>query len=244
MDKKIPDLSPVIVALDVDNITDALEIVEKLRGFIDIVKVGLELFSAEGPACVSILRNEGFEIFLDLKLMDIPATVERACAQLVKLEPLFLTVHTLGGGDMLKAAMRGILGSGRSEVKTHLVGVTLLTSLDDRSTDELGMRFPVNEQVIRLAKMALNSGIYAFVASPLELRALRRAFGSDVVLIAPGIRSAGFEAYDQKRYSTPAQAIKSGADFIVVGRQITRTNDVSGAAESIVREVKIAKGGH
>lgn len=244
VNRKISDLSPVIVALDVNNLEDALRIAGKLRGIIDVVKVGLELFSAEGPACVSVLRNEGFEIFLDLKLMDIPATVERACAQLVKLEPLFLTVHTLGGRDMLKAAVRGVKNSMTGKRKTHLVGVTVLTSLDNRSADELGMRFPVREQVIRLAEIALDSGLDAVVASPLEIGALRRAVGPDVLLITPGIRSTGLEGADQKRYATPAHAMESGADFIVVGRQITCATDVFRAAESVVREVEIARGRH
>ncbi len=243
MKENLSQLNPVIVALDVNNLKDALEIARKLRGLIDIVKIGLEFFVAEGPDCVKRLKEEGFEVFLDLKIHDIPTTVERTCAVLSRLEPVFITVHALGGEKMLKAALRGVRNFwDTGELKTRLAGVTVLTSLDDAAAEEIGLAYPVPQQVVRLARLARDSGLDALVASPLEIRAIRENLGSEIIIITPGIRSASFDKDDQVRCATPAYAIESGADFIVVGRQVTRADDVYEAARSIAEEVEIARG--
>lgn len=223
----------LIVALDVPGVTHVAPVLQRLSPEVDFFKVGLELFTAEGPRVLDALP--GCRIFLDLKLHDIPRTVERAVASAAHLGVQLLTVHAGGGREMLKAA---VAGAGGGTMK--LVAVTTLTSLGESDLRELGVTRPLKEHTLALGELAVASGIHGLVCSPLEAAEFRRRLGPGPVLVTPGIRPAGTDAGDQKRIATPAAAVQAGASHIVVGRPILEAADPRAAALDIIRQMNAA----
>jgi orotidine-5'-phosphate decarboxylase len=219
-------------ALDFPSLADARPYFT-LSKHIRFAKIGLELFCREGPTVVQQVADAGFHVFLDLKLHDIPATVERAVDNLATLGIHLLTVHTFGGPTMLSRAVQAAQKSGT----TQIVGVTVLTSLDTPDLSCLGIDRAVADQTERLAKMAWQAGVRAFVCSPKEVAHLRSTLGSDALLITPGIRPAAAATQDQKRVATPASAIADGADILVVGRPIRDAQDPEAATLNILAQI-------
>lgn len=229
----------MILALDTDDLEEARAVASSLAGLVDVVKVGLELFTCAGPEAVSTLRKDGFEVFLDVKYSDIPNTVARSCIAACNLEPLFITLHAMGGQEMMRAAARMV----REHCSAHglrrplLTGVTVLTSLDLLALKKIGIRGPVEDEVMRLALLARDSGMDGLVTSPMETRAVRNEVGDDFIIITPGIRPEGAAGHDQARLATPARAMEAGSSFLVVGRPVFRAADPRAAAMAILEEV-------
>lgn len=226
-------------ALDTDQRSAALGLAQRLAGQVGGLKLGLEYFSAQGPAGVAAVAALGLPVFLDLKLHDIPNTVAKAVAALAPLRPHILTVHAGGGLAMMRAAAESA-GEAAAKIgaqKPLVVGVTVLTSLDDDDLTAVGVSAQAQAQVLRLADLAHRSGLDGVVCSAAEIAALRRAQGSDFTLVVPGIRPAGTALGDQKRVMTPAAAMAAGAGILVVGRPITEAADPAAAAQAIVAEM-------
>ncbi len=221
----------VIVALDVPTAEAALALVAQLSPHPGLFKIGLQLFIAAGPAIVREVRARGGRVFLDLKLHDIPNTVGRAVASASSLGAEMLTIHLSGGRAMIEAAVQA------APSEMLLLGVTVLTSSDTGSLREIGVASAVEEQVTRLAGLGVDAGLRGLVASAHELRALRAAHGDRVKIVTPGIRPAGTEAHDQKRAMTPAEALATGADYLVIGRPITAASDPRAALAQITANV-------
>ena len=214
-------MAEVIVALDYATGEEALGLVDALGSAGDFYKVGLELFSREGPGIVEALIQKDKRVFLDLKLHDIPNTVSKAVAAAGKLGVDFLTIHTTGGVPMMAAAAEAAGGA------LTLLGVTVLTSMSVADVEaawgrELGS---LRDEVVRLAGLAKEAGVGGVVASPVEARSLKRLMASDLLVVTPGIRLGGDDHHDQARVTTPADAVDAGADYLVVGRSITRAPD-------------------
>jgi len=226
--KAIPN--PIIVALDVESAAEARALVARLGHRVHFYKVGMELFAATGMEFVRELLGEGKDVFLDLKFYDIPETVKRAVAQVAKVGVRFLTVHAVG--SVMRAAIAAKQGS-----RLQILGVTVLTSFGPEDLDDLDYNGTIADLVARRARKAVECGVEGIVASPLEAAALRRIIGPDKILVTPGVRSAGVEAADQKRIATPAQAIADGANYLVIGRQITRAPDPAEEAARILLEI-------
>jgi orotidine-5'-phosphate decarboxylase len=222
--------SKVIVALDVDP-TALAPLLDELAE-VPTLKIGMEAFYAEGAPLVRLLRERGHDVFLDLKLHDIPNTVSKGAAAIARLGVRFLTVHAAGGPAMIEAAVRAV-----AEVspETKLLGVTMLTSLrGDELPGVWDDRTSVERKVLALAEIAVGAGCHGLVASPHEARALRQRFGDRVILVCPGIRPTGSGAGDQARVATPEGARREGADYLVVGRPILRAPRPSEAFRAIV----------
>ncbi len=225
-----------IAALDVASVEEAVALCESLRDRVGLVKVGLELFVAQGSRAVECALRAGHRVFLDLKLHDIPNTVEGAARSAASLGIQMLTVHASGGPAMVAAARKGLRGASSSEPPL-LLAVTVLTSLSASELKEQAISGSVEEHVVRLARMAIAAGADGLVCSPLEVRAIRSALGSDPVLVVPGIRPAGAALHDQARAATPAAAVADGADYLVVGRPLREGGDPRGAAERLAGEL-------
>ena len=225
--------NPIIVALDVESAEEARALVARLGASIGFYKVGMELYAAAGMPIVRELLDAGKEVFLDLKLYDIPETVKRAVAQVARTGVRFLTVHT-SSAAVMRAAVEG-KGAGRLQ----LLGVTVLTSIDQRELAGDGYACSVPELVELRARKAIEAGMDGLVASPLEAAAVRRIAGPDAILVTPGVRSAGAGVGDQKRVATPAEAIRNGADYLVMGRQITRAADPAAEAARVLKEIGV-----
>ncbi len=230
-----PDGARLYIALTSGMGRTPSEILAPLRGLGVGVKIGLELFTGFGPDMVRRLSEEGFPVFLDLKFHDIPHTVDGAVRAACALEPAMLNVHASGGVPMMKAAVAASAGSG-----VRMLAVTVLTSLGSEDLDGMGWSLGTAGTVLRLAGMASESGMDGVVCSPNEAAAVRKALGPDFFIITPGIRPAGSESSDQKRFSTPADAVRDGADAIVVGRPVCGAPDPGAAAASILEEVEAA----
>jgi orotidine-5'-phosphate decarboxylase len=224
----------LIVALDVPDANSALALVGHLEKNCLWFKVGLELFIAAGPAVIEPLVARGHSVFLDLKLHDIPNTVAGAVRSAAALGVKMMTLHAAGGPAMLSAARAALEGVANPP---ELLAVTVLTSMDQEQLTGIGINRPPTEQVEWLARMGLAAGIRGFVCSPQEVSALRALTGADGVLVTPGIRPAGAPIGDQKRIATPAEALRQGASFLVVGRPITQASDPAEAAEAILKEM-------
>jgi orotidine-5'-phosphate decarboxylase len=210
----------IIVALDFPSAESALPLVKKLHPDLCRLKVGKELFTAAGPQLIEKLTHQGFEVFLDLKFHDIPATVASACKAAASLGVWMINVHALGGRKMLAAAREAI-----PHDSTKLIAVTLLTSMDQNDIADIGLQGEPEQIVARLAKLTKDCGLDGVVCSALEAVNLRQLFGADFCLVTPGIRPADSQANDQKRITTPQQAIRNGASYLVIGRPITRARD-------------------
>jgi orotidine-5'-phosphate decarboxylase len=226
------ETNPIIVALDFDSTTAALELVDRLGPAADFYKVGFELYAAGGMEFVSQLASFRKKVFLDLKLYDIGETVKRATRKIFQSEAVtFLTVH--GSRRVMAAAAEGREGS-----KAKLLGVTVLTSFDEEDLRDLGYPVPVSELVELRVKKAAESGMDGIVCSAREVRRVRDVAGADMTLVTPGVRSAGSASGDQKRVATPAEAIGDGADYLVIGRQVTRASDPRAAYEEVLAEAR------
>lgn len=228
----------LVVALDTAERERALGLARQLRGAAGMMKVGLEAFTALGPGFVEELLGAGMRVFLDLKLHDIPHTVERAAAACARLGVSVFNVHAAGGPVMLRAAVAGAeAGTQPGRRRPLVLAVTVLTSLDDATLEVLGVRGSTEEVVERWARIAKAAGCDGVVCSAQEAAGLRRELGGDFVLLTPGIRPAGKDAGDQKRVVTPAAAIAAGVTYLVVGRPITAAADSLAAAEAILGEM-------
>jgi orotidine-5'-phosphate decarboxylase len=232
--------SRLIVALDVPDRAAALATVDLLADHAGCFKLGLEIFVREGPRLVEELRNRNLNVFLDLKLHDIPNQVAGAVRSACRLGIQMLTVHAAGGAKMLEAARRAAEDSGNPPM---LLAVTALTSLGPSDVASVGIPESLSEWVERLSSLACAAGLHGLVASSLELPNLRRRFGPHVKLVVPGIRPSGTALQDQSRIARPADAIRAGADFLVVGRPILQDPDPRRAAERIIAEIAGALGG-
>jgi orotidine-5'-phosphate decarboxylase len=226
----------LIVALDVPTASAAIDLVDRLENSCRWFKVGLELFVAAGPTILEKLTARGHSVFLDLKFHDIPNTVAGAVRSASGWGVRMITVHALGGPAMLSAARAAL-----EEVTDppELLAVTVLTSMDGAQLSAVGLDDSAAKQVERLARVGLSAGIRGFVCSPQEVCLLRALAGPETVLVIPGIRPAGAGVGDQKRIATPADALRQGASYLVVGRPITQAPDPAGAAESILAEIAV-----
>lgn len=227
----------LIVALDVPTVDATLSLIDRLEGVCSWFKVGLELFTAAGPLVVEKLVSRGHSVFLDLKFHDIPNTVAGAVRSAASLGAKMLTIHASGGPAMLAAARSAL--DGLSD-PPKLLAVTVLTSMDAIQLKATGLGRAPEKQVELLTKMGLKAGIRGFVCSPQEVGALRTLTGPEGVIVVPGIRPAGSQTGDQKRIATPADALRSGASYLVVGRPITQAPDPAKAAEAILSEMAAA----
>jgi orotidine-5'-phosphate decarboxylase len=223
----------LIIALDVSTAAAAQKIVTAVGDSAFIYKVGMQLFTAEGPQLVRELVASGRRVFLDLKYHDIPNTVEGAVREAAQLGVSMLTVHAVGGSKMLRAAVQ----AARTRPELMVLAVTVLTSMGENDLETIGMRGDVADAVLRLAKVALVEGCQGVVASAHEASRLRTELGNDFVVVTPGVRPAGRAVGDQVRVVTPAQAIKAGASYIVVGRPITEASDPAAEAREILGQI-------
>ena len=222
--------NPIIVALDVESAAEARALVARIGSLIGFYKVGMELYAAAGMDIARELHDLGKEVFLDLKMYDIPETVKRAVAQVARTPVRFLTVHAVP--SVMRAA-----AAGRMESGLQLLGVTVLTSLDQSDIAELGHACTVSELVAERTRQAVACGVDGLVCSPLEVAAARRIAGPKTILVTPGVRSPGSDKGDQRRVATPAEAVSNGADYLVMGRQIARSADPAGAVERVLEEI-------
>lgn len=234
----------LILALDVPTREEAAPLLRQLRGSLKWVKIGLQMFTAYGPDYVRAVADEGFSIFLDLKLHDIPNTVAKAVESLAPLPIGMLTLHTSGGREMMAAAQKA---SAQTKPGLLLLGVTVLTSTNAAGLAETGVNATPEAQVSRLARLATDTGLRGLVCSPLEVPSLRRELPPRIQLVTPGIRSSadagmagGAGGDDQKRTMTPAEAARAGSSYIVVGRPILKAKDPAAAARAIMAELASA----
>ncbi|MFN8007473.1 MAG: orotidine-5'-phosphate decarboxylase [Terriglobia bacterium] len=229
----------IIVALDAATGAEALGLVRRLKGQVGVFKIGSQLYTAEGPEIVRQVIEMGEKVFLDLKFHDIPNTVSGAVASASRLGVSMLTLHTSGGLAMLKAAVQRIQGSLSQNERPMLLGVTVLTSMGEDDLLEVGVNTSSPIQVDRLAGLAQRAGLDGVVASPLELAPLHHHFGGALKFVIPGIRPSGFASDDQTRTATPAEAIRAGADYLVIGRPITASPDPAEAAQRIIESIEL-----
>jgi orotidine-5'-phosphate decarboxylase len=230
----------IIFAMDVAHFEDAQRFVRLLRDRVGIFKVGKQLFTHAGPKVLDMIRQHGQRTFLDLKFHDIPNTVGKASQEATKLEVTMFDVHVLGGVDMMKAAVQATREKAK-ELGTQrplLLGVTVLTSLDNESLRQIGIKDSVEEEVSRLARLAEEAGLDGVVASPQEIEIIRKTCGHDFIVVTPGVRPAEAAKDDQRRVMTPAEAIKAGADYLVIGRPIQHARDPVEAVDRIAGEIQ------
>jgi orotidine-5'-phosphate decarboxylase len=221
----------IIVALDEASLDEAKRLMDRLDGRAKFYKIGLQLFTAAGPAAIEAVKQHGARVFLDLKLHDIPNTVASAVRSARELGADLCTIHLSGGPEMCAAAVA------EAGDRMKILGVTVLTSSNQATLEVCGVAGSVGEQVVRLAKMGYASGVRGFVASALELPLLRAELGNETLLVIPGVRPAGSDAGDQKRTATPAEVVRGGATHLVIGRPISRADDPAAAFDLIASEV-------
>ena len=228
-------LTPIIVAIDKNSETEAYELSKELRGHIGAVKLGLEYFNTYGPEGIIKIKNLDIPIFLDLKIHDIPQTVKKTIDTLSSLRPAILNVHALGGKKMMEYALKAI---SQSSPETHLIAVTILTSLDNDDLSMMGVDISTKNLVSNLAKLTKESGLSGVVCSSEEIKIVRKSCGKNFKIIVPGIRPEGFSNNDQKRVMTPKEAIILGADHLVIGRPITESKDPKNTVIEILNSIK------
>lgn len=224
----------LILALDLPDRESALKILDGLRGKLEWVKIGLQMYLKYGADFVREVSGMGFKIFLDLKLFDIPNTVASAVESVSVLPVSMLTIHASGGREMMR---RAVESAAERNPELLILGVTVLTSFDADSLAETGVELEPEWQVEKLAKLAVDSGLKGLVCSPLEIEGLRSILPEDTVLVTPGIRPSGSSADEQKRIMTPADAARAGSDFIVVGRPIFKAENPAFAVSKILEEI-------
>ena len=227
--------APIAVAMDAPNLSVLRDWTRAVAPYVSTIKVGLEVFCRDGAQAVHAAREAaesagGVNLFLDLKLHDIPATVAGAAAAVADLDPMFLTVHASGGAEMIAAAVAAL-------PRTRITAVTVLTSLDAGALQAIGLEGTPRDAAVKLAVLAVGAGARAVVCSPQEVAAIRAAVGSEITLITPGVRPVGEDMGDQKRVATPAQAISDGADLLVIGRPITASADPGAAVREIAKSL-------
>jgi len=232
--------NPIICAIDTQDADEATALAHEVMPHVGAVKLGLEFFTAHGASGVRRITQLGVPLFLDLKFHDIPNTVSKAIAATAGMNMFMMTVHTSGGQHMMRAAIEASdrVAQVTGKERPLVIGVTLLTSLDQDDVALLGYRDPLNEQVIRLADLAQSAGLDGVVCSPFEIAAIRKACGAELTLVVPGIRPEGSDAGDQKRYMTPKEALSRGVDYLVIGRPITGAADRADAAKVIAQSLK------
>ncbi|HEU0184621.1 MAG TPA: orotidine-5'-phosphate decarboxylase [Blastocatellia bacterium] len=234
--------NPLVIALDVDSADQALFLVERLRGVAGMFKVGKQLFTAAGPEVVRKIIAAGERVFLDLKFHDIPNTVAMAGVEAARLGVSVFNVHALGGSKMMRAVNDAVTETAEREriARPLILGVTVLTSHSQDSLKEVGIDRTLEDEVVNLARLCSASGLDGVVASPLEIAPIRSAIeDSSFVILTPGVRPAGASLNDQSRVMTPADAVRAGANFLVIGRPITAANDPVAAAREILEEINI-----
>jgi orotidine-5'-phosphate decarboxylase len=232
--------NPLIAALDVPTADGALKLVEQLAPVVGAFKVGIELFTSTGSEVVRRIRAAGSPVFLDLKFHDIPNTVEKAVAAASRLDVQMLTVHAGGGLEMMRAAEAAAQATAAETrlAPPVVLGVTVLTSMNNHTLDEVGLEADAGRQVERLARLAVQAGLRGLVCSPLEIATLRRILPAEIQLVTPGIRTGSEKADDQKRTMTPKEALRAGASWLVVGRPIYAALNPRVAAETILASLE------
>ncbi len=226
-------MNPIIIALDVETADEARQIVQATSPSVDFFKIGMELYAAAGMDFVKELCGSGKQVFLDMKFYDIGETVRRAVKQVAQSGVRFLTVH--GSESVMRAAVEG-----RADSKLQLLAVTVLTSFDQTDLADLGYPCSVEDLVALRVSKAMKAEIDGIVCSPLEAGRVRRIAGPDAILVTPGVRSAGSTKGDQKRVATPVEAIRDGANYLVIGRQVTRAQNPAAAVQQILDELAAA----
>ena len=221
----------IIVALDLPTKKEALRLVQQLRKEISFFKIGLQLYTAEGPEIVRAILSTGAKVWLDVKLYDIPNTVARAVESAGDLGVQLLTIHLTGGSEMIRAA------ASAKKASISILGVTVLTSSTEQTLREIGISGKIDDQVLRLAKLGVENGIDGVVASPHEIKRLRAEFGDKIKIAVQGIRPIWAKADDQKRFTAPRQALEAGADYIGIGRPITKHPNPREAVQKILAEL-------
>jgi len=236
------EISPserILCALDTTDTDQAMRLAQTIKNHVGGVKLGFEFFYANGVEGYKAVAECNMPIFLDLKLHDIPNTVAKAIHSLMPLKPAILTIHTSGGPAMMRAAVQAAREAAEQVgcARPLIVGVTILTSLDDPDLEAIGMHAPVSDQAVRLARLAKDCGLDGVVCSSHEITAIKEACGREFKLVVPGIRPKGSQSEDQKRIMTPEQAVSLGADYLVIGRPITKAADPAAAAINIANEL-------
>ncbi len=232
-DSKVAD-SKIIVALDYADAASTLKLVNQLDPALCKLKVGKELFTAVGPQLVEKLIAKNFQVFLDLKFHDIPNTVKNACEAASNLGVWMLNVHASGGSAMMQAALEGV---NKTMHQPYLIAVTVLTSMNQASLNEIGIETSVENHVLKLAKLTENAGLHGVVCSALEAQLLKKHLKNDFLLVTPGIRPASTSLDDQSRVLTPRQAVQMGASYLVIGRPITQASNPKQALIDIIKEI-------
>jgi orotidine-5'-phosphate decarboxylase len=225
----------LILALDVDTAADALALVRRLKTHLGLFKVGMQLFTREGPDFIRALRGEGVDVFLDLKFHDIPQTVSHAVRAAAALDVRFITIHAGGGLAMMQAAQEATVGT-----RAEILAVTVLTSLDEEALRQIGYERTPGEQVLRFARLAAQAGVPGLVCSPQEIALIREGLPEPIKLVTPGVRSGADALGDQKRTLSATEAFKRGATHLVIGRPITQAPDPVVAAQAILAECGLA----
>jgi orotidine-5'-phosphate decarboxylase len=227
----------ILLVLDVSSREEAMKLVRPLYEHVGMFKVGMQLFTAEGPSLVKEIVDLGGKVFLDLKFHDIPNTVSHGVLEAAKLGVSLMTIHAAGGRAMMETVAKA-LENKYGNRKPMVVAVTVLTSLNDKALAEVGITRPMEQQVVAMAKLADDCGIAGVVCSPHEIQMVRQAAGPNFKIVTPGIRMPGQSANDQQRLATPSEALAAGADYIVVGRAVTAAPDPRGALDALVRSVQ------
>ena len=227
----------IIFALDVHGLDDIDRWAEALAGKVGMFKVGKELFTSCGPAAVKAVQRHGGQVFLDLKYHDIPNTVASAMVEAARLGVQLANLHALGGAEMMEAAASAVQKEFSGTERPRLLAVTILTSSTTQTLRQVGIEHSVQDMVVRLARLAKESGMDGVVASPLEIGPIREACGPDFLIVTPGVRPSFAAVDDQKRIMTPGEAVSSGADYLVIGRPIAKAADPVQAAERIAAEI-------
>ncbi|MGB9080399.1 MAG: orotidine-5'-phosphate decarboxylase [Desulfuromonadaceae bacterium] len=227
----------IIFALDVHGLEDIDRWADTLTGKVGMFKVGKELFTSCGPAAVKAVQRHGGQVFLDLKYHDIPNTVASAMLEAARLGVQLANLHALGGAEMMETAASAVHKEFNDAERPRLLAVTILTSSTVETLRQVGIEHSVQDMVLRLARLAKASGMDGVVASPLEIGLIREACGSDFLIVTPGVRPAFAAVDDQKRIMTPAEAVLSGADYLVIGRPIAKADNPVQAAECIAAEI-------
>lgn len=236
----------IIIALDVQSQEDLDFLIQELKGEAKFVKIGMELFYTFGPSIISSLKKNGFKVFLDLKIHDIPNTAMKSCETITKLGADIINVHAAGGIEMMKAAKKGVdeaLKNDKNLSRPLVIAVTQLTSTDQNILEnDLLINMPIHEVVVNYAQNAAKAGLDGVVSSPLEVKLIKEVLGSNFKCITPGIRPKDGEENDQKRVTTPKEAFSFGSDYIVIGRAITKAKSPKEAFKNIIKDLEVHNG--
>lgn len=230
----------IILALDVESLAKAQQLVELLQGDVEAFKVGQQLFTGHGPSVVTMIQERGTKVFLDLKFHDIPNTVAKAVEEVVRLGVFMFNVHAMGGFEMMQRAVESSQAKAAELAKSPpiLLAVTMLTSIEAKALPSLGISSSLEEQVLRLALMAQKAGLDGVVASAQEIEAIKKECGSDFLVVTPGIRFKLSPGDDQKRTLSPQEAIQQGSDYIIIGRPITQSSDPRRALKKVIQDIE------